>query len=60
MRKSINSEFEVRLNREKIKFERERENLLKTIEKEKQDKYNKDRVLEEQMKILKQMEKNEN
>ena len=48
------------MNREKIKFERERENLLKTIEKEKQDKYNKDRVLEEQMKILKQMEKNEN
>ena len=58
MRKSINNEFEVRLNRERIKFQRERENLLRTIEKEKQDKYNKDKVLEEQMKILRQMEKN--
>ena len=59
MRKSINNEFEVRLNRERIKFEKERENLLRTIEKEKYEKVSKDKVLDEQMKILKQMEKNE-
>ena len=59
MRKSINSEFEVRLNRERIKYEKEREVLLRTIEKEKHEKNSKDKILDEQMKILKEMEKNE-
>jgi hypothetical protein len=42
-----------------VKYEKDREELLKMIEKERDEKRTKDRILEQQMTFLKEMEKKE-